>query len=465
MSVASKITTSSDKNKALSELNAKHAVVSEGGRTLVLNEELDPSTRWIRVTRSSVADIRSLYQNRKVKRGNDKWTTLGDWWLQHPKRRQYKGVVFVPQDKEIPGYFNLWRSFSVEPVDGNWSLYLQHMFEIICSGDAELFNYLLAWMAAGVQRPDVKPEVAIVLSSPERGTGKSMFTKYYRQLFGQHGIEISNPAHLAGRFNGHLEDCCVLVLNEAMWAGSRAAESVLKSLITEDTIALERKGMDVKTIPSYLRIMMTSNDEWVVPAGLDERRFLVLDVDPKRKQDTAYFAKIVEEMENGGLAAMLYFLREFDYSDIDLRRPPQTAALIEQKLQSLDSRQRWLFDKFHEGRLLPDDNVWYLEISKAELHKDYCEELRKTGDSRTSTQAEFGKFLRTMLGSKLTESRPKRNCQRVRCWQFPSLQDCRKLFDHKLGASYDWPPADLVAVEQPGNSASGKRQDSRASRA
>ena len=57
----------------------------------------------------------------------------------------------------------------------------------------------------------------------------------------------------------------MLVLTEGFWAGSHEAESVLKALIMEPEIAIERKGVDVRFVPSYTRVMMTSNAEWVVP--------------------------------------------------------------------------------------------------------------------------------------------------------------------------------------------------------
>ena len=44
-------------------------------------------------------------------------------------------------------------------------------------------------------------------------------------------------------------------------------------MITEPTLAIERKGQDTETVPNMLHILMASNNQWIVPAGLDERRF------------------------------------------------------------------------------------------------------------------------------------------------------------------------------------------------
>jgi hypothetical protein len=260
--------TYSDRAKALAVMNSRYAVVSEGGRTIVIGDAFDPATKRHRIERSSFADLRARYQNRRLRGDDDKVTTLGNWWLNHPQRRQYDRVTFLPGGAKVVGSsYNLWRGFGVEPCEkGNWgdgwSLFFDHISDNICCGDTDLLLYLLAWMAQGVQHPEEQPEVAIVLRSEERGTGKSFFAREYSLLFGQHGISISHAQHLTGNFNGHLEDCCVLVLNEAFWISSRQGEAVLKSLITDDRLAIEPKGYAVKQVDNFLRIIMTSNSEW-----------------------------------------------------------------------------------------------------------------------------------------------------------------------------------------------------------
>jgi hypothetical protein len=433
-------------------MNARYAVVREGGRTIVIDESFDEAMKRRRLYRSTFSDIRACYQHCKMKDPDGKETSVGSWWLNHPQRRQYDQVVFSPDVTAVPkSSYNLWRGFAIEPQPGDWPLFLDHILENICCGDGDLFIYLLAWMAQGIQHPEVKPEVAIVLRSEERGTGKSFFARYYRKLFGQHGIELSNSQHLTGRFNEHLEDCCVLVINEALWAGSQTGEAVLKTLITEDTLAIEPKGFSVRFARNYLRVIMTSNAEWVVPAGFDERRFLMLDVGTAHKQDIPYFKAIADQMDNGGLAAMLYDLQRWDFPGIELRCAPKTAALTKQKLLSLEPRERWLFDILHEGRLLPGDIGWCPEVDKPALAGNFAESLRRSGgrDVRSS-QTELGVFLGRMFGSKLLDSRPKVGGSRVRRWLFPELAECRALFEARLGARYDWPADDgIPGTRQP----------------
>jgi hypothetical protein len=87
-------------------------------------------------------------------------------------------------------------------------------------------------------------------------------------------------------------------------------------------------------VRNTLKIFMASNSEFVVPAGHDARRYFVLDVSEKRKQDSTYFAGIVRELATGGRAALLNFLRNRDLSSFEIRKVPQTAALADQKARS-----------------------------------------------------------------------------------------------------------------------------------
>jgi putative methionine-R-sulfoxide reductase with GAF domain len=70
--------------------------------------------------------------------------------------------------------------------------------------------------------------------------------------------------------------------------GDKAGESVLKALITEPVISIERKGFDVVQVRNCLHIIIASNSDWVVPAVADERRFCVLDVDAAHQQVSKY---------------------------------------------------------------------------------------------------------------------------------------------------------------------------------
>ena len=153
--------------------------------------------------------------------------------------------------------------------------------------------------------------------------------------------------------------------------GDKQSVAVVKMLITEPMIPVERKHRDTEMAKNVVHLVMASNDGWVVPAGLDERRFCVLDVSRAHQGDHDYFTRIVEQMANGGREAMLYDLKEYDRSDVNLREPPATEALLEQKLLSLEAHEQWWLEKLTEGRLSEFDDDWRTEVPRKELIDDY----------------------------------------------------------------------------------------------
>ena len=66
--------------------------------------------------------------------------------------------------------------------------------------------------------------------------------------------------------------------DEAFFSGDKQGEQVLKAVITEPKIVIERKGIDAELQDNYLKVFMSTNSDWAVPATKDERRYCVCDV-------------------------------------------------------------------------------------------------------------------------------------------------------------------------------------------
>ena len=243
--------------KQLKELNDKHFVVTEAGKTRVLSEVWDDQLERWRLERSSFEDIRNRYCHRTIVDGA-KVKLLGHWWLSQPGRRQFDKIAFAPGADVAADTYNLWRGFTIEPVPGDWGLFRRHIWEVLCKKNKTNFKYTIRWMARTVQKPGVPGEVALALRGL-KGTGKGIFAKEFGALFGQHYVAISNPIHLTGHFNAHLRDCVVLFCDEAFWAGDRPGQAQLQTTITEPYLPFEAKGVDMVMGPNHVHVIMASN--------------------------------------------------------------------------------------------------------------------------------------------------------------------------------------------------------------
>lgn len=341
----------------LHKFNAAHALIHNvGGKCRVMEEVEDVVMRRRILSFQSMDSFNERYV--KLERtwidgdGKPKSCPASKWWLKHPRGRQYHSVGFMPDRSAGPNVLNLWRGFACEPKDGDSRPFQDFVLEVICSGAVDQAEWLLSWMARAVQRPWEPGEVAVVLRGG-RGTGKTFFADHFGELWGCHYLKVTASRHLTGNFNAHFADCCMLFADEAFDDGDRNSQSVLKSLITSATLAIERKGIDVVQAPNYVHLLMASNEAKIVSAGIDERRFYVTDVSDGKQQDTDYFRRLDEWWRNGGREAFFHFLRERDLATFDARRPPQTAALQDQKERSLSHpEETWhgfLENGFPEG--------------------------------------------------------------------------------------------------------------------
>lgn len=367
---------------ALRELNDQFTVLeNEGGKCRILEFVEMPTgvkgkTRSV-VTHQSFEDFRNRFLNRKVvvgidKDGNDVKMALGKWWLENAARRQFHSLTFRPRDGEEVGtgatrQLNLWQGFTVPPVSGNWSLMRAHIRDVLASGDEASDSYIIRWMAWTLQNPDEPAEVALTFRG-EPGTGKGVFGRTMAQLFGQHGLHTGGSEMITGRFNKHFRDCCLLFADEVVWDGDRKAEAKVKTFLTEPTLMIEGKGVDAVTWPNMLHVIISSNSEWVVPAGPFERRYAVFDVATTQRQRRDYFAPLFAELESGGLAAMLHDLLAMDLGRWHPREDvPKTDALNDQRSRGLDPIHAAVLDMLREGRCRPTYPPTHAELMPGPL--------------------------------------------------------------------------------------------------
>lgn len=232
-----------------------------------------------------------------------------------------------------------------------------------CGGDEATFAWVWGWFAQLVQRPGDKPGTALALRG-EEGCGKSIVGEAVGKLLGaRHYWQVASPRYVTGQFNSHLESCILLQADEAFWAGDKSAEGVLKDLITGKVRPVERKGVEPIQVANHTRPFVTSNNEWVVPAALRQRRFTMLDVPDARVGDKAYFAAIHRQLNApGGYGALLRELLRFPADTDTLRTPLRTEALRDQQVRSLAIEVDWWLEVLRDGVLpgaLPEEpNAW-----------------------------------------------------------------------------------------------------------
>jgi hypothetical protein len=443
--------------EAIERLNERNAIISVGNKVVVMEMWPDGSIRTLwpfeEFKRKHIKEFVTVGDGRKP---------LADIWLKDSRGRHYDRLVYaMPGSAERcePGDYNGWLGFTVTPRAGDWTQNRRHLQLIICGGKANSYEWVFNWCAALVQWPGRHAMSSLVLRGGQ-GVGKGHFAHlmlgalFHKQQY----LHIIGEGMLTGRFNEHLSGKVLVFADESTWGGDPAAADKLKGMVTESTVPIERKFLPLVEEPSALHIVIASNNEWPIAIPMDDRRFMVLDVEEARRQDDTYFAPLREELKNGGLAAMLHDLLAHKVDEYALRHPLSTEAKRDVMTQSLTAIQRWWYEKLVTGSLkvtvtnTTDEGKettttidgWDGSVPKAALHDDYLAFLDRHRDTRTrrSTETELGMFLRkyTPMRSQRRLPGTGESTKARYVWDVPSLEECRASWAKACGwpEDYEW---------------------------
>jgi hypothetical protein len=381
----------------------------------------------------TVRDAREREATRTVHVQGEGKKAMFNEWKEWPGRREYDEIRFAPGNDD-PSLYNLFFGWDVRPRVGDWSRLREHIRLTVCNGDNEQFNWFMTWLSHIFQFPGSKPSVAVVIRG-KKGTGKSIVFDFIQRLMSGYFFKAADGKRALGNFNAQYETTLLLLMEEAFWAGDQAKEAVLKDLISSPTIPIERKGVDSYMAKNFMRVAMISNDRWVVPASDDERRYAIFDCGDEHRGDSEYFKEMIEQMNDGGLEAMLYDLLTFEPQAGwgTLNTAPVTSGLKEQVVESLRGVDRFMYELLTAGSYecdnVLDGGIFLNEdggtsISMKELRvaaRDYLAD--HYAGQKAANYDLIARSVREWFGAEVITRRALQND--VRWVEFPSLPECR----------------------------------------
>ncbi len=430
-----------DLDQELLELNDTFSIMTVGSKVRIVFEEMEPELKAWTLRFLTKADFLTKLDNRYVyvwKDGKRKRSKLGVAWLEWEARREYRGTCFMPgKESIVDGYMNLFKGYSVgtdKPktrtcagkncegkgclhwflnvgyktteygetdwtdewgchLDGeavpraltNLQFYFRHIHEVCAGGDLSLTKWCIGWLADLLQNPGgSRPGTALVFKGC-KGAGKGVVFNTLGKLIQPYYFHTASMNDVIGRFNQHLQRVIMLFADEAIFSGDKAGEGVLKSLITEPFLAIESKGVDKINVRNHVRICVASNEDWVVPASRDERRFCVCNLWSGRAQDKDWFAFV----GNPDLEAMLWELLNYKV-EADIRTPPFTEGLRQQIIESADPVEEFAYH-------MPDNHPEFLggPIGYTQLWEAFKEDYQ---GHRIFSYITYGKFNKKLRG-------------------------------------------------------------------
>ena len=461
----------------IERMNKKHAVLPIGGKTRVVKfGELPefPGRETIVMTQTldDFAKLHSKYRHTfRNKKGELESVPLGSYWLGSTERRQYDGgMAFMPnRDGDVGDQLNLFRGFGVKAKkpEGKTGAegcdkFLEFVLNIICSGNRDHFEYLIKREATIFQK-QIRTEIALGLQTKEEGAGKGFYEKTMARVTGSHAMQVTNPQHIIGKFNPHLETLLRLTADEALFVNNHDHRNSLFGLVAESKLTIEPKGHGVYQADNFLNISVLSNNPHFLPVGPNARQFFIPTVSAARLQDFTYFGAIQDQLDNGGYEALLYFfMHEVDLTGFNVRDVPKTAGLRAQRNLSLEPLEVWWVELLETATLTGSDP----DLPNRAVSNSYQKEVKIEVDGSygtTTTQVRYVTQRGLFDQAKLVEPRlknyndyklgrhladmgctNKKKVLRKQGWNFPPLVDCRKAWEAKY-QDWKWRNPDLTA--------------------
>jgi hypothetical protein len=432
------VTSGSDINAEIEErilhMNDRYSIIRSGKNLLIATFDKNPD--GVKVGFLAPGSFSMLSANETIIINNRR-RQMSEIWLSSPQRREYYDMGIYPNNDQPEKTLNLWNGWGVSPnADTSCEHYLRHTRDIICSGDLDLYEWILDWMADCVQDSRNIKGSCIVLRGIE-GCGKGIWANNFGKLFGKHYTHLVDAERLTARFNSMLTDSVVVFADEILFPGDRKTANILKGLVTEPTVVRESKGVDSIETDNLMHLIISSNEDWIVPAGPQSRRWLVMEVNGTMANNKEYFSKIANEMDNGGREALLYLLMNRKVTK-NLRLAPKTKALIEQRRMSNrhDSMTHFFNEALEKGGFetidvnaqVGDSGGWPSAINRFALFNEYRVWAKETRVSN------YDILTMTTFTSKLGEYKFQNNNKNV---IVPNQEDLLSAIKEKLGENYD----------------------------
>lgn len=362
-------------------------------------------------------------------------------WMRDSSKRRYRKLVFNPD----PDYVNdgsvyntftgyKWPKNKCIKNDKNIEPMLYHIKHRWCQDDEKLYNYVIRWMAFTIQRPHIRAKTTIVLRS-QMGSGKGIVVQLLANIIGeQYFLQPTGMNDVLGNFNSLCKNKLILFMDELMWSGNHEAGNKLKKLITEPTISISQKYTPTQVFDNNLNLIIASNEEWVVPAGLKARRFCCLETSEelcgKRTQEKQ---NIINELASVKPEHFGYFLFNYDISDFNIEDVPITGLLKEQKAFSASPLIKFVHDLLYDGHVYHQKLDDVRGVLKSDIY-DYYQKSRYFNKHKTKSM--FWKEVKKYI--KFNEFRTRHQGSQLLMIRLSNLNNSRTYFEDVTGLDGGW---------------------------
>lgn len=373
----------------------------------------------------------------KIQNGNKKF--IIDVALDKPlifydnKKKEYyinRGGCSLHHDKQLKKYDEY-----DENIKYGVNLYINHIKNIICNGNEEYFNFFMNWIYCVVSFK--RSNFGVVLFG-EQGTGKSIVVKFLEDfVIGKHLVLSTADINCLKQFNGSFEGKLLINFEEFPTPNNEEFHNladILKNLITNSTIEINKKFLNSYSVSNYSNIIITTNNKSIIKIPNDDRRYLMLKVSNKKKCDANYFNELAKYIndhngisEKVGECFYVYCREKYDPNYFKIHKEaPMTDYKKELIRDGIKPEYNFILDEFflkREDLNHPLGKLYEKDINNYDYTDFKCYYIEKYGTGKIAKKT-FNSNLRSLFEGYIKKSH---NVEKIKC----KLDDIYNIFKNK----------------------------------
>lgn len=246
---------------------------------------------------------------------------------------------------------------------------LSFIKDVLASNNSDAYDYLIKWLANMLKGN--KNDSCLYLKG-QQGIGKSTLFEFLKDyVIGVDLLLESGSEPLRNTFNGILGGKLLVVFEELENISSSEwtfISSKLKRYITSNTYTLEEKYMKMGQTNNINNYIINSNNDAIKDD--DGRRYFILDVSHKYKENHQYFGKLREKAFNDLVGEAFYtYMLEVDTNGFIPQKYPITQSKLNSFVKRLDKVYEFIKDEF----VLPKNDMIHTTKELYEQYTRYCQ--------------------------------------------------------------------------------------------
>jgi hypothetical protein len=202
-------------------------------------------------------------------------------WIKWPHRASVRCLTYrpgaaavLPQGPRGQRHWewNLWSGWGMRPVSGDtgpWDDLVTYLIP-----DRAMRTWFLQWCAYPLKHPGAKLSTAVLLWSRTEGVGKTLLGSTLKSIYGTNGTLVRDEQLLLP-FNEWAKNR-QFVLGDDLTPRIKGLS--LRTLITQETITINRKYLPTYDLPDCINYFFTANEPHTFALGDHDRRFFVAEI-------------------------------------------------------------------------------------------------------------------------------------------------------------------------------------------